>query len=311
MFLNFKRPTTHLFLMSLFVLAFSSCAAPNYLPGPIKTYPSIQNTLTFGVQNMDGSAKVEGQDLTCHYEGFDVTYKLSTNLLVSMVVINNSNKSLILDKSKCYVLYDGYSTPLFKDVRSTRSTTFNNVQDAISDVQTNEAGVSMTIPPYSKWEIPLPETNLHEIKKLPAFNKDFGVHALTPYDDQETVEFVIPYTFDYSLSKWNTSRNRIFVNSINVEKGPSARRWKKQEEELLSTNQYRITLFSSTPDYDIAEANRIDAINWKKYKKHKNAVTASHIVWGTILLPTIWGALIWFMKCGHKPHLYGNTNLYQ
>lgn len=209
-----KQKVTSLLGLIIAVLAFTSCAAPTYLPRPAMQYPTIVNKCTFGVQNMDEKAKVEGSTLTAHYEGFDVAYKILNNFVVSLVVMNNSNKSLIIDKSKCFVLYDGYSTQLFKDVRSSRSTTFNNVQDAINNVQTNEASVSMTIPPYSKWELPLQETNLREINKLPDFKTSMGIHSLTPFDNKETVEFVIPYSYDYSMANWSTSRNRIYVNSI-------------------------------------------------------------------------------------------------
>ena len=56
-----------------------SCSAPNYLPAPVIDYPVIENLCTFGVQNMDGDAKVENDVLTCHYEGFDVTYNIIEN----------------------------------------------------------------------------------------------------------------------------------------------------------------------------------------------------------------------------------------
>lgn len=300
-----KQKVTSLFGLIIAVVAFSSCAAPTYLPGPTMRYPTIENTCSFGVQNMDEDAKVEVTALTCHYEGFDVAYKILQNLVVSFTVINNTNKSLIIDKSKSYVLYDGYSTQLFKDVRSSRSTTFNNVQDAINNVQTNEAGVSMTIPPYSKWEVPLQETNLREIKRLPAFNKTFGVHSVTPYDNQETVEFVLPFSYDYSLANWKTIRNRIYVNSIEVERGQTFKRY-EDRSEWVSPNRYKIIRTSGEePDY--TEANRIDAINWKTYKKHKRAVAISHGVWGTVLLPCYGlGALLWLTGCNHQPPHYGN-----
>lgn len=99
---------------------------------------------------MDQKGKIEPQSLTAHYDGFDVRYKIDNKFVVSLEIVNNTNKSLITDKSKCYVLYNGYSRDLFKDVRSSRSTTFNNVQDAINNVQTSDASVIMSIPPYSK-----------------------------------------------------------------------------------------------------------------------------------------------------------------
>ena len=128
-------------------------------------------------------------------------------------------KSLIIDKSKCYVLYDGYSKDLFKNVRSGRSTTYNNVQDAIDNVQTNESSITMSIPPYSKWSLPVEETNVAESKMPSTFFWDAGNHPLTAFSyGNPTIEFVIPYTFDYALAKWKTSRNKLFVGNIRVEK---------------------------------------------------------------------------------------------
>ena len=259
---------------------------------------------------MDEKAKVEPSTLTAHYEGFDVTYKVLDDFVVSLVIINNSNKSLIIDKSKSYVLYDGYSTQLFKDVRSSRSTTFNNVQDAINNVQTNEAGVSMTVPPYSKWELPLQESNVRQIK-LPDFNSVVGLHVLSPFDNKETVEFILPYSFDYSMAKWDTSRNRIYVNSIDTKTLDLTRPVKPSGPEMFSSNQYNIIRTNGYPDY--SEANRIDMINRKKYKKHNRAVTASHIFWGTVTLPTVFGPFIFWSLAGcnwHEPPTYGNGGSY-
>lgn len=293
---------TSLLNLLFVVVVFTSCAAPKYQTPPPLQYPLLENICTFGVQNMDENAKVENNVLTCHYDGFDVKYKVYPNFVVSLEIINNSNKSLIIDKSKCYVLYDGYSTQLFKDVRSSRSTTFNNVQDAINNVQTNEAGVSMTIPPYSKWELPLEETNLRAIKKLPDFNSSVGLHSLSSFDNKETVEFVIPYSFDYSMAKWDTSRNRLFVNSIEVKKKLSYNSNVSESPQWLHSNQYLVERTNGAPDY--TEARRINAINQEIYKKHKRAVSISHGVWGTVLLPTIWGALIYFRGCDHQPPVY-------
>lgn len=103
-----KQKVTSLLGFIVAILSLHSCAVPSYLPGPTIHYPGIQNTCTFGVQNMDEKAKVEPNALTAHYNGFDVTYKINANFVVSLTIINNSNKSLIIDKSKSYVLYDGY-----------------------------------------------------------------------------------------------------------------------------------------------------------------------------------------------------------
>ncbi len=299
------------------VIALTSCAAPTYLPRPALQYPTIENKCTFGVQNMDKKAKVEGNTLTCHYEGFDVEYKILYNFVVSFVIMNNSNKSLIIDKSKCFVLYDGYSTQLFKDVRSSRSTTFNNVQDAINNVQTNESSVSMTIPPYSKWELPLQETNIRQIKNLPDFKTSVGIHSLTSFDNKETVEFVIPYSYDYSLANWSTSRNRIYVNSIEVKNGYvevkngySLKNFISEYPEWRSNNQYIITRRNGEPDY--SEANRIDALNRKKYRNHKTQVIIADI----LCIPftatvSLWGAIAGgCYNDEHRPPVYGNSQKY-
>lgn len=299
-------------LSSLFflVLLISSCTAPTYLSKPTVNYPGIMNTCTFGVQNMDEMAKIESEKLTAHYNGFDVTYKINDAFIVSLIISNNSNKSLIIDKSKSYVLYNGYSTELFKDVRSSRSTTFNNVQDAINNVQTNEGGVSMTVPPYSKWELPLQETNVRQINKLPDFNLVVGVHSLTHFDNKETIEFVIPYSFDYSMAKWDTSRNRIYVNSIETKEFSET--WPfsaKGEPRMIAANQYEIIKANGVPDF--SEVINTNAINMEKYKKHKKIVNISHGVWGTVLLPVfLIGVPIYATGCNHEPPVYETTWTY-
>lgn len=300
-----KEKVTSLFGLILTVFILSSCAAPTYLPRPDIMYPKISNKGTFNIQNMDNNAKVESNNLTCHYDGFDVVYRISNDFVVSFDIVNNTNKSLIIDKSKSYVLYSGYSSQLFKDVRSSRSTTFNNVQDAINNVQTNEAGVSMTIPPYSKWQLPLQETNVREIKTLPDFNTVVGRHSLTPYDNKETVEFVIPYSFDYSMAKWETCRNRIYVGSIETN-AYSDIYGDANYPKMISNCDYQIIRSNGAPDY--SEANRVDAINRQRFKKHNRAVTASRITWGIITLPTTLGIwlLLWPHCVNHEPPVYGN-----
>lgn len=306
-----KQKHTNLLGLGIIVLAFTSCAAPHYLPAPTIHYPGIQNTCTFGVQNMDEKAKIDPSTLTAHYEGFDVKYKIYDDFVVSLEIINNSNKSLIIDKSKSYVLYNGYSTQLFKDVRSSRSTTFNNVQDAINNVQTNEAGVSMTVPPYSKWELPLQESNVRKLKELPDFRENIGLHALTPFDNKETVEFLIPYSYDYSLAKWDTSRNRIYVNSIETKTFDFTHPFDPSGPDMISTIQYQIIRKNGYPDY--SEANRIDAINMKKYKRHNNAVTTSHYFWCTVTVFPLFFWLMWdddaYIGCTeHQPPIYGERS---
>ena len=296
----------------MLLASFISCAAPTYLPPPPVRYSILESNYTFGVQNLDETAKVESEAMTCHYDGFDVHYQINSDMSATFVIVNNSNKSLIIDKSKCFVLYDGYSNQLFKEVRSSRSTTFNNVQDAVNNVQTNEGSVSMSIPPYSKWALPIQESNIRSIRKLPISSYTEGRHELTPYDNQETVEFVIPYSYDYSLTKWQTCRNRIFVNSVDVKNKVTTSPSYSQTPQWVSSNQYRTTQLAQN-GIDYSEANRIDAINWEKYKKHNRQVHLSHALWSPVLIPTILGILIVFSGCDndeHKPPTYGNRGGY-
>lgn len=285
-----------------------SCSAPKYIEGTLVTYTTTTNTFSFGALNLDNNAKIDNSNFTCHYNGFDIQYILEKDFTLSFVIINNSNKSLLIDKSKCYVLYDGYSTQLFKDVHSSRSTTFNNVQDAINNVQTNEASVLMTIPPYSKWQLPVTECNIRPVKKLPDFSAQIGTRAISQYDNQEVTEYVIPYSYDYSMAKWETCRNRLFVNGVTSVANQTASNETAVVPIWLSPNQY-VLKHSVEPDW--TEANRIDAINMKKYKKHNATVRASRIFWGAVLLvPTVLiGPMLLWTDPGcdsHFPTLYGN-----
>ena len=279
---------------------------------------------------MDKESTVEEKNLTCHYENFDIRYKVTENYIVTFEITNKTEKSMIIDKSKCYVLYDGYATELFKDVRSSRSTTFNNVQDAINNVQTNEAGVSMTIPPYSKWAITLKETNLKTMEKLPKFVKEPGTIHLTQYDDIDIIEFVIPYSFDYSIAKWSTCRNRIFLNRIDIEKttikGYYRNKYPLDGKRYIDNDcklYYEYKADYSTP-IDYTEANRIDDINIEMYRKHRNKVITSHVCWSPITIPTSLATFpIWMITCcvdetyhpfalfgcKHYPPIYGNKYL--
>lgn len=269
---------------------------------------------------MDEKAKV-GR-MICHYDGFDVQYDVLDKFVISLTIINNSNKSLIIDKSKSYVLYDGYSNQLFKDVRSSRSTTFNNVEDAVNNVMTNEGGVLMTIPPYAKWELPRNEVNLRSITKFPDFIEEAGIHPLTVFDNKEVVEFVIPYSYDYTMKKWSTCRNRVFVNSVNVEYSQMDDNETRRLEintVLRSDRSYTMlrlgakddAKFQEIREQNLIEANRVDDINWERYVKHRNKVRASHIFWGIVTLPTIWGPVLAGCKgCDHLPRKYGDRIRY-
>lgn len=296
-----------IYLFLLGILFLSSCAAPTYLAPDIRER-FLVNKAFFSVQNMDQKGKIEPQSLTIHYDGFDIRYKIDNKFVVSFEIVNTTNKSLIIDKSKSYVLYNGYSRDLFKDVRSSRSTTFNNVQDAINNVQTSDASVIMSIPPYSKWELPLGESNVKNIEKLPDFIQQPGTYPIQAYDNPEPVEFVIPYTFDYALGKWDTSRNRVYVSQIEVEKKDTR---VPKNPTLYSVNNYRFGeefLDNFTPKNEI---NRINEINIKKWKSHRHKVNASHTFWGIITGPTILGPFcIWGANIGcdddHRPYIYNS-----
>lgn len=298
----------------------TSCSAPSYLSAPQIDYPYIKNTYTLGIQNMDEEAKVEEQNLTCHYENFDIRFKLIEDFIITFEITNKSNKSMIIDKSKCYVLRDGYATELFKDARSTRSTTFNNVQDAINNVQTNEGGVSMTIPPYSKFAITLNETNIKSLEKRPKFVRKEGTHPLTQYDGNDVTEFIIPYSFDYSLAEWSTCRNRVYFNSVISEKITIASnynsRYPYDSKSYLDNNRTFYYLYKAdwnTP-IDYTEANRIDDINVEMYKKHRRNVIISHICFSPVtiamMVPLFWIPLgnpdVRFGCHDHYPTIYGN-----
>jgi hypothetical protein len=174
----------------------------------------------YGIQNMDETAKCDRNSLTAIYDGVAISFMFDDDCRLLFEIENKTNKSLILDKSKSFVLYNGYSYELFKDVRTGKVTTFNDVQDAVSSVQTNESSVTMSIPPYSKWRLPVVETNIKK-SKYPTFVKyETGSYPQSVYSSEYTIEFVIPYSFDYKLAKWNTSRNRIYFDNLQVEKHP-------------------------------------------------------------------------------------------
>ena len=223
------------------------------------------NHYELSIQNMDGTAQCNG--LNAIYDGFNVSYSLNTNNQMTLTIENKSNKSLIIDKSKCYVLYDGYSRDLFKNVRSGRSTTYNNVQDAIDNVQTNESSITMSIPPYSKWTLPLDETNVIATSMPSLFYWDAGNHPLSALsENNQTTEFVIPYTFDYALAKWNTSRNRLYVGNIRVE---------KTLEKIIGNLSYGQTIdkAGSTPyEFFRIQATSQDLLNYYQTQNYNKMI---------------------------------------
>lgn len=271
---------------------------------------------------MDEDAQIELKNLTCHYKEFDIKYKLTKDTIITFEITNKTNKSMIIDKSKCYVLRNGYATDLFKDVRSSRSTTFNNVQDAINNVQTNETSVSMTIPPYSKWTTAIKETNLKKLEKLPDFKMEPGITHLTQYDDIDVVEFIIPYSFDYSMAKWSTCRNRVYINCITSEEVTIASHSKNKYlyDGITRIDDNGNFYYSLRTDLstaiDYTEANRIDDINIGRYKKHRRKVLASHACWSPITYTLFLGFFpitVWFSDdiadmygCKHYPTIHGN-----
>lgn len=297
------------YVLSLASLVFllASCAAPTYL-SPNMDSAYLVNKGNFSVLNLDQNAKIEPQSLTAHYEGFDIHYKLVEGFVPTLEIVNNSNKSLIIDKAKCFVLYNGYSRDLFKDVRSSRSTTFNNVQDAINNVQTSDASVIMTIPPYSKWELPLAETNVKNIENVPDFIDKEGRYPIQAFDNPQPVEFVIPYSFDYALTKWDTSRNRLYVGQVEVYTQDYPTPF---VPNLSNSTSYffgkEVISLSGNKD----EVDRVNTENIRRWKSHRHKINASHIIWSIILSPTVFvPALVPFVnavcKDQHKPIIYNS-----
>ncbi len=284
--------------LPILLLIIPSCASLHYLPLPSTIdCPVVSNTGTFGVQNMDGNAKVENKDIVCHYSGFDVKYVVSNEFVISMQIINNSNRDLLIDKSQCYVLYNGNAIQLFKDVRMTGSTTFNDIKGAINSVQTSHGSVIMTLPSYSKWELHATETNIRS-SKVPSFIYEEGLYSLSALDNPEPVEFIIPYTYDGTMRKWDTCRNRIYVSRINVSKSLVATRRIKNQEyvrpdsdlAMVSTNQYTIIKQNGSPDF--SEFNRINDINQETFRKHEKEVRTGRIIGAILTLPTIGGPVL-------------------
>lgn len=305
-------------MISVLLIAFASCSAPHYLALPSQVQcPVVQNKGSFGIQNLDEQAKVESNNLICHYEGFDIQFTVSKDFTASFTIINNTNKDLLIDKSQCYVLYNGSASSLFKDVRLSGSTTFNDVQGAINNVQTSHGSVMMTIPAYSKWVPPIIETNVRNIQELPEPFSTTGNHSLTQYDNPEPVEFIIPYSFDPTMRAWKTTRNRVYVSSVNAQKatvpvnraisneGASAHQYYRPSATpvMISSKEYIINKQNGIPDF--SEVDRIDAINQQRYKKHNRQVKAGRVIGGFFLLPTVaFSIVMWVLApLGCTDHL--------
>lgn len=288
------------------VLLISSCSSPHYLE-PTVRYNTLINKTTFAVQNMDEKGKTELQSLTTHYDGFDIRYYLigKDDVTISMEITNKTNKSIIIDKSKSYVLYNGYSRDLFKDVRSSRSTTFNNVQDAINNVQTSDASVIMTIPPYSKWSLGKIESNIKS-SVIPDFINQKGSYSFQSYDNSEPVEFVIPYSFDYAMGKWDTSRNRIYIGKIDVVEEENT-----PNDSYTSVEENYYIIGKSYVKTSKEEIESLNQQNIKMWKSHRHKMNAATTFWGIITLPTIIGPIL-AMKSdddcdeGCRPRIYNS-----
>ena len=318
-YLGFKKMKKWYLIIAFAVLAmaFASCSAPKYMALPNQvSCPVIQNTCSFGIQNMDQKAKVENSKLTCHYKDFDVQYTISDGFILSLTIINNSNKDLLVDKTKCFVMYNGNATQLFKDARMTGSTTFNDVTGA-TNISTSHGRVMMIIPSYSKWSPTLNETNLRATE-VPSFMLIEGLHHLTVYDNPEVVEFSFEYSYDNKQAKWGSCRNKLYVNTVDVKHGnimvtrrPNYRNGKTYSEyswdyidacgyndptyskKVISSSEYRSILKKGEPDF--SEVKRIDAINQQLFKKHNTQVVIGRIVGGVITLPTIIGPVLFWM----------------
>ena len=268
-------------ILLIVLIATSSCGSAKKL-----SYSSVEvteNDFLYQVENLDKTGKINSSTLSVLYDGFSITYRIELDCKVTFTIENTSNKSLILDKSKCYVLYNGYASDLFKDVRSGRMTTYNNVQDAINNVQTGESSVTMSIPPYSKWDLDLAESNIVASpypKSYSATNKIF-----TPFTADQTIEFIIPYTYDYSLAEWNTSRNRLFIGEVNI-----ANQYPTMAPPLeaysTTPSSYGfdvITVRGSQDGFHIVHYDGTDLINYNKVYVHNTDVETTKSIVGTFL----------------------------
>ena len=122
------------------------------------------------------------------------------------------------------------------------------------------------------------------------------------------MEFVIPYTFDYSLTKWNTSRNRVYVSNVEVTMESKSATETPHMQDLSSYS------FGKVITKSMNNKNEVDMINEqniRKWKRHCHSVNASHFFWGTLFCWTIWGPICAWVKnidCKdeHKPYIYNS-----
>lgn len=298
--------------MVVLAMTIASCSAPKYLALPNQvSCPVIQNTCSFGIQNMDQKAKVENSNLTCHYKDFDVQYTISDDFILSLTIINNSNKDLLVDKTKCFVMYNGNATQLFKDVRMTGSTTFNDVTGS-TNISTTHGRLMMIIPSYSKWSPTLNETNLRAME-APSFMFNEGLHHLSVYDNPEVVEFSFEYSYDNKQAEWGNCRNKLYVNTVDVKYinmmvrrhstrvksnindyswGPCGYDDPSYPNKVISAYEYRSIQKNGEPDF--SEVKRIDAINQNLFKKHNTQVVIGRVIGGILTLPTLAGPILFW-----------------
>lgn len=272
------------FYIFLFPILFVSCASyKSYLPVP--DYDKYTITYNLTMQNMDNEGICDLTSWNVTYNDFSVRYTINNDKKLVLEIDNKSNKTLILDKAKCYVLINGYSNELFKDIRSGRSTTYGNVLDAINNVQTNENSVTLQIPPYSRWTLPLSECNVPDVP-LPESQAE---KTYSVYDAAGTVEYILTYTFDYTLAKWSTSRNRIWVEKVTRNIGKSS----NQIEELISIDRNTISISRTVTTPERQSAIREN----DRRRAHNASVAESEMKWemvGNALLASLIAGAVGF-----------------
>lgn len=248
-----------------------SCKGPKHLALPM--VPATYNYFDYHILNIDGEGRCNLTTTEAYYDGFKIRYELNEYGQMMFSIENSSNKDLTIDKSKCYVLYNGMSHQLFKDVRSGRVTSYNDVNGAISDVRTSENGTNLIVPQYSKWAVAVEETNIEKAEKPDDFVYEPGDHGYNTYNTNATIEFVIPYTFDYTLRSWKTCRNRLFIGNVHVERHLQ----EMPIREVSGSDKRGYYAVSVHPD-DLAEYDLVKAYNdGKLSKKERKMVRRNYV----------------------------------
>ena len=166
----------------------------------------------YDVMNLDETGKANNQKDVIIYDKVDISFEQDNNKLMNVIIENKTPDNLVIDKSKSFVVTNGYGKELFKDVRTTRNATFSYVDGAVNTVTTQEGGVTMTIPPYSKFRVPVEETNVEAVN-LPDVRLKLD-ETYTPFTTNNNLEFIIPYSFDLTGAEWTNTRNRIFLSKV-------------------------------------------------------------------------------------------------